>query len=152
MTSSIRPSAVRDRILRDHEGLRRQLDQLATQQRALEAGDAKAIEPALVLVADLLQSLSLHLELEDAVLEPALREIDAWGPIRAEDLLRHHDRQRAQLAEVAERSQVAQTPHALSAVLATLIADLRADMAEEEREVLDADLLCDDLVQSGEDG
>lgn len=150
--TSIRPSEVRGRILRDHQALRRHLDELAAVTHALRDGDDSAVGHAISLCERLLSELSRHLDLEDAVLAPLLREVDAWGPIRADRLLRHHVDQRAELKAIAERSHAEHAPIALAAVLADLIEDLRADMAYEERDVLSADLLRDDVTSSGEDG
>ena len=150
--TSIRPSEVRGRILRDHEALRRHLDELATVIHALRDGDESAVGHAVSLCEQILKELSRHLDLEDAVLAPTLRELDAWGPIRAERLLRHHVQQREQLGAIAEKSHAEHTPAALAVVLADLVEDLRADMAYEERDVLSPELLRDDLSTSGEGG
>ena len=150
--TSIRPSEVRGRILRGHEALRRQLDDLASVTHALRDGDDSAVGHAISLCEELLIELSRHIDLEDAVLAPLLRDVDAWGPIRAARLLRHHVDQRAELKLIAERSHSEHAPITLAAVLSDLIEDLRADMAFEERDVLSADLLRDDVTSSGEDG
>ena len=153
MSSSLRPSQVRSHILRDHDALRRQLDELTGVTCRIKDGDLGAAELALGLLKQVLDALSRHLDLEDAILAPTLRDdTDAFGPVRAERLLRHHVDQRTQLRSLVDRSHTEHGPLALAGMIGELIEDLRADMAYEERDVLSAELLRDDPMSSGEDG
>jgi iron-sulfur cluster repair protein YtfE (RIC family) len=141
---SLRPSQVRARIVSEHVALRSQLDCLAVQALRVSSGElehVQLLEPVEALYRDLRE----HLDFEDALLAPALREADAWGVIRAARLERHHREQRQALSELAERSR-SEPPAALVQTVTSLIADLRADMTHEERDLLSCDLLRDDLV------
>ena len=150
--TSIRPSEVRGRILKDHDALRRKIGELASVTHALRGGDEGAVGHAVSLCQRLVHELWRHLDLKDAVLEPALRESDAWGPIRADDLMQRHAAKRDQLRSITEQSHEEHTPASLAAVLDPLIESLREDLVSEEQEVLTPELLCDDVTSSGEDG
>ena len=141
---SLRPSQVQARIVREHVALRDQLDCLAAQALQVLSGELaheRLLEPVNALYRDLRE----HLDFEDALLAPALRELDAWGPIRAAQLERHHQEQRQALRALTERART-EPPVALVQTVTSLIADLRADMKHEERDLLSCDLLRDDLV------
>ena len=137
---SLKPSQVRARILREHSALRRQLVPLAALAARLEA-DAPGVRAlALEHVEGLYRALRDHIDFEDP-----LREIDAWGPVRADELLEHHARQRLEIAVLAERSG-AESATGLARLIASLVSDLRADMTHEDCDMLSADLLRDDVV------
>src|SRR5262245_64583031 len=89
------PSQVRERILHEHRVIRDQLLELETELDSL-AVDATKLDSLIETARKLLVELSAHTELEDAILAPALREVDAWGPVRATMLLDHHSEQREQ--------------------------------------------------------
>ena len=127
---------VRRRILAEHRELRKAIAKV-------NAAD----DPYKVTLAAraLLDRLIDHLDLEDQILEPLLRGIDAWGPERARRLREEHASQRTQVATL--RTALATAPTAELATLARLFVDeLLADMADEERDVLNAELLRDDCI------
>jgi hypothetical protein len=97
------------------------------------------------LAQSLYRDLREHLDFEDALLTPALREVDAWGAVRAAELERHHIGQRQSLHALAERCR-SESPAELVQTITTVVAELREDMAHEDRELLSSDLLRDDLV------
>jgi iron-sulfur cluster repair protein YtfE (RIC family) len=142
---SLRPSQVRARILREHAALRSKLDRLAELTAQLEAGLEEAPGQVLELVQALHRDLQDHIDFEDELLVPALAEVDAWGPVRAAELMRHHTEQRAELLALTERS-ASESPDGLVHLVVELIADLRKDMAHEDSDLLAPDLLRDDVV------
>ena len=149
---SLRPSQVRARIIGDHEGLRRQLDELSQLGAKLQAGDDALFAQALARAQALYDTLRDHIDFEDDLLGPALREADAWGVLRAERLAHHHAEQRQQLRELDERCR-SESPQGLACLLDALIEELRADMAFEEESVLSPEILRDDVIAvDGEDG
>ena len=143
------PSQVRLQALSDHGALRQQLDGL--EQAAREAADApradgacRALREALSVLA---QTLERHLDLEDGILVPALREIDAWGEVRAASVEEEHARQRHALTDLDHTcAELAEDLDQLVAFALTFAAELRCDMAAEETDVLSANLLRDDPV------
>jgi iron-sulfur cluster repair protein YtfE (RIC family) len=127
------------------------MDLLRKLAAELRAGDVGEPSRAEAVAQAFYRDLREHIDFEDDLLAPVLRELDAWGGVRADQLTQHHREQRQQLRILAERSP-SEPPQGLANLLEVLIDDLRTDMAYEEREVLSADLLHDDLVTDCEDG
>ncbi len=133
--------------MESHERLRRMILAEHGELRAAIAKVATAEEPARLALATnaLLDLLADHLDHEDEVLEPALRAIDAWGPERARRLRHEHTSQRARIERL--RREVATAPAlALAREVQPFLEELLADMADEERDVLDPKLLRDDSI------
>ena len=142
----MRPTHARQRILEDHAELRRRLTNLEAELDFLP-DDPTRLPSISETASTLLRELSQHTELEESVLGPVLLEIDAWGQIRERSLREHHAEQRAQLGALAEAYVARQAdPDAISRLTRSWICDVRADMSHEERELLTADLLRDDIV------
>jgi iron-sulfur cluster repair protein YtfE (RIC family) len=139
------PSLVRARILQDHGALRAKLEQL--QRLAIEAdgGSNAAAERAVKLTRALFEELADHLDIEEQVLVPMLREVDAWGELRASELVRHHETQWQELKALRSRAD-GSSMLAAAAELAALVVELRRDMLDEDRDVLAADVLRDDVL------
>lgn len=139
------PSFVRARILEDHASLRRQLKEL---EQAVDEmhGDPSQCDNVIEIACQILTALVKHTELEDSILAPALREIDAWGSIRATLLLDHHATQRTQLRELVEDYERPENPERIARFTLAWIREVRADMAHEEMDVLSAALLKDDPI------
>ena len=143
----MRPSQVRRRILEDHTRIREALDALEVPSRALRAGEAKALVPAMYALRDLAQRFLDHLDLEEAILVPALYDADAWGPERAELVASEHAEQRGELLDLLEQlARPATSPAIVGKRLLEWIEALRFDMEHEEVAVLDPDLLRDDVI------
>jgi len=145
-TSSVRTSSVRKRILDEHRVLRDKLDVLELLVDGLRE-EPKRCATVSRTARDLLRRLVAHIQLEDAILAPVLRDVDAWGPVRASHLLEHHAEQREQLRSLI-RSYGRQGTDIEELALRTLswISDARADMDHEERGVLSRELLDDAAV------
>lgn len=140
----MKPSDVRARILAEHVEIRGILDSLEPIARALGDGDRARLQDAETLRELLCRRLFAHIDLEDAILAPALRAADAWGPERAAQLLEHHREQRAELAALARVAGL--EPAMRGARLQRLVGYIRDDMRHEEAGLLDANLLRDDVV------
>lgn len=142
------PSHVRTRILQDHETIRQRLNELEAATRALRS-DPTTVAQVGELTRGLLVELTRHTELEDLILAPALHEIDAWGAVRADQLLAHHRTQRADMSELIRLFNMRLDTHDVARVVSSLIQELRIDMEHEERDLLSPDLLRDDVVAVG---
>jgi hypothetical protein len=139
------PSTVRTRILQDHGVLRKHLRKLELEVDAMHANPARRPEIA-DLARGLLSQLIAHTQAEDDILAPALRDIDAWGSIRATMLLDQHQDQRMQLRRLIDVYGGAGDSKWLAQLTLEWIYDVRADMAHEETSVLSAALLKDDFI------
>ncbi len=142
----MQPSQVRLRILEDHVNLRQQLTSLEVSIDFLPYDPSR-----LAAVADaagqLLADLVIHTELEDAVLGPVLLDVDAWGTIRERSLLEHHAAQRAELRRLVDAyAKRSENPDEIAALTRAWIREVRADMEREERDLLVASLLRDDMI------
>jgi hypothetical protein len=136
-----RTGTVRRRILGEHRKLRERLDMLELAidgMRDAPAGRASVNRAA----RDLLRKLIAHTMLEDAILAPVLRTVDAWGSVRERSMLQHHVEQRDTLAALVE-SYSHNDEDIEETALRTLswISDVRADMDHEERTVLSDELI-----------
>lgn len=144
--TSMRPSAVRKRIQSEHDELRTQLDKLEALAERLGQDDGAAVEPAIALSQDLYETLRDHIDLEDAILAPALREADAWGDLRADKLVAHHREQREELMALGNDIPSGVNPRDFGERLRAFILDVREDMKHEEKALLDENLLRDDVI------
>lgn len=142
----MQPSEVRRRVLRDHDQLRRQIEDVSRLAsdvitRDVDVGGLRAAAAAL------LASLAEHMKWEDRYLAPALENADAWGPERVALLSEDHRNQREFLSELVDRlHDTASRPLELAAGLLEWIDSLHRDMEEEEAAFLDPDILRDDIV------
>jgi hypothetical protein len=135
---------VRARILAEHAVLRTLYETIEVHARAVLDGDPED-GPLRERSRELCGTLLRHIELEDAVLAPALRDTDAFGPLRAKQLLAEHDRQRSGLT--ATLLAIESCHHCeLAGDMLALIDELRTDMAYEEETLLHPDLLRDDPI------
>ena len=140
------PSAVRKRILEEHEVLRGLLATASAQAaRVLDSGDDSDAELALH-ARELYGALTRHLDLEDVILAPALREADAWGPVRAKALAAEHHNQRQQLKRAFGDLSSDGGAAELARVIQTLVPSILEDMEREETE-LTPELLTDCIAR-----
>jgi hypothetical protein len=150
----MKPSQVRSHVLADHErlrGLLRSLEQAG--RRAIGAGKQEAVSLRDEAAA-FLARLREHMEWEDRYLRSALLEADAWGRERVRGLDAGHREQRELLdfvlGVVVDRSRPADL---VARNVLDLVALVRGDMIEEERWLLDARVLRDDVIAiDGESG
>jgi CBS domain-containing protein len=143
--ASLRPSHVRARILAEHEVLRQLYANVEELARRVLAEDADAEEPLRERCRELYQTLLRHMELENTILAPALRETAGFGQVRAQTLLDEHERQRSVLFQALIAVE-ADSEADLARDVCTLINELLVDMAHEEQALLHPDLLSDDPI------
>jgi hypothetical protein len=139
------PSKVRALLLVQHEELRElvlEADRLARHVQEGQMLHLESMRAAALLVAT---ALSAHIDAEEGLALPLLRDIDAWGPVRAQNMMEEHEAQRAAVAvlrQLEERGDCAELARGLRALVQTLLCDMR----REESELLGKDLLRDDVV------
>lgn len=146
MSSIPTAEAIRKRILSDHDRL---LD-LVCRLKA-EASEARRDERAAARVRDSLiqlgAELGAHLAYEETVLVPLLTEVDTWGPLRAEHLLKDHVGQRAVLsALIDDAGPGGRSIDALSDELTSFVDTFVQDMRDEEATFLNTEAMGDELV------
>jgi iron-sulfur cluster repair protein YtfE (RIC family) len=98
------------------------------------------------LVGDLHEQMEKHLATEEALLGPVLEKIDAWGPVRLDLMRAEHAHQRAVLA-VLRSDRGVLSPSLLARRVLGLLDDILADMDAEDRDLLGARVLRDDVLQ-----
>lgn len=141
------PAETREWVLKDHRALRTVLDRLQELAQQVHDGDRRLLGPLRLEAEQFLHRFEEHTRWEDRHLRPALVEADAWGRERAERLDRDHAEQRQLLEDSLERLHQADRPPLLVARgVLDLIALIRTDMEEEERDLLDPRVLRDDVV------
>ena len=142
----MRPSEVRERVLADHERLRADFERIEALARAARDGALERFSDLRVAGDALLARLLAHMRWEESYLLPALRDSDSWGAERATRLIKDHRDQRELFRFFHSRLGEIDSWPVLAQRLSDLIALLRDDMAEEERDLLDERVLRDDVV------
>ena len=132
-------SRLRERILSEHEHLRRLLSEVNQQAFQVSIGGARdGVDALRALGLQLLMHFREHLALEDRLLAPALRRVDGTGRERAERLDADHREQRELLDYLLDNVRDQSRPGAvLAAEWRSLVELLLDDMAREERTILD---------------
>ena len=138
-------SKIRRVILGEHEGLRGELRDLETGLDTLALAEGPSQQAVHGKFKHLLESFLRHIEHEERILRPALKDIDAWAAQRIAHMDEEHKVQRAQVLHLAGLFPQA-SPATWVGEVRTFIAQLREDMASEERDSLDPRLLRDDVI------
>jgi iron-sulfur cluster repair protein YtfE (RIC family) len=138
------PSEARRVLLAQHAALRKRLELAASIGARLLDGEPvhDSFHEALGGLRD---AFTEHNRTEEEMLEPLLRETDAWGPVRIERMLEEH------VAEHASVQALLQGPDTeLAARMRDVAEELEAHMAAEERTFLSVGVLRDDPVNVSE--
>jgi hypothetical protein len=129
---------VRARVLADHAKLRTAIAEVDRLAYAVSAEEVRHINALREQAENLYRMLAAHIDHEDAVLAPIIRQIDAWGPVRHEQMRNDHANQRAALAQ-AIRDLETGGP-ALGQVVQSMCWEILHDMKREEHDLLHPDL------------
>jgi acetoin utilization protein AcuB len=140
------PSAVRQRILGEHVAIAEMMDRLESLAGKVNDGDRDSVEELRAGVRGLYERLGRHIDLEDRILAPALRDTPGFGELREQQLVSHHDEQRKSIKAHLAALEDIKGP-ALAAQIVEFIAEVRADMKHEDDDFLKPELLKDDLIQ-----
>ncbi|MEK6606087.1 MAG: hemerythrin domain-containing protein [Myxococcota bacterium] len=141
------PGEVRRLVLADHAALRGRLARAVRYAESISLGESTPPDALRAAVRSLARLLHAHLDLEDAILAPALIASGAWGEACAARLGADHALQREWIAELRALALDRNGPPRLLAdTLLVLAAALRDDMEAEERDLLREDFLRDDVI------
>ncbi len=136
------PKRLRERLLREHQSLRRSVQAVEGLLDQAEFDREDAVLELRTKTRDLYTSLCDHLEREEQLLSPVLREANAFGEEREAQLHENHRAQREKLAsQLADSDTMTNTE--LVASLRAWIPTALQDLEREEREVLTEDMLSD---------
>jgi hypothetical protein len=102
----------------------------------------------------LYEKLVAHIELEDRILAPVVRDIVGWGPSLHTDMMQEHARQREQLqSDISDLRTGCICEERLAKRVDGFVESLMRDMeAEERRLLLRQDLLAESSLSDGEAG
>ena len=143
----MRASEVRQRILDDHQLIAIMVSEIRDLALRLEAGEKELAGKLRERGQILFDRFCQHIDLEDTILIDALREADAWGKERADELENEHQEQREVLTYLLARLLDPTQPEILMVHdLLNFTEWLREDMKHEEETLLHKDLLRDDVV------
>lgn len=94
-----------------------------------------------------------HIDLEDRILAPAVRQIIGWGPTLHESMVEEHVRQREHLqSDITDLKAGVIPQDDPAASVEAFVGTLMRDMDAEERHLLRTDLLDDSPLRDGECG
>ena len=141
----MKPSEIRSRVLAEHADLRKCLAEIEAITAHVLAGHELGERNLRQVATALCTGLEQHLAMEEVLLLPAIREVDAWGPVRADHMRQEHQAQRAALARLlgmAGQVAIVELARTVQAFAKTLLEDMKL----EERELLNPNLLRDDVI------
>ncbi len=133
-------------ILWQHVRLRQLLERAQALSDARLEGDVSVPDAVASAIGDVRSAMEVHLTFEESVLLPLFRDDLPLGPERAERLVDEHLRQREMFAALHKEACHHPELPILAVKLAALASWLLADMAEEERSLLNPDTLREDTV------
>jgi hypothetical protein len=139
MTSA--PALVlRARILADHRALRALTRRARARCDEIEI-DETALVRARVDIAELLEAVSNHAELEERELPAVLLTLDAWGPVRIAAYREDHLRHMAEVDRLQRMLGDGVGGGLLASELRGFVAEIERDMDDEEAGPLAVDVL-----------
>ncbi|MBS1148855.1 MAG: hypothetical protein H6Q89_553 [Myxococcaceae bacterium] len=138
-------SKIRRIILAEHDVLRGALRTIEAGLGKVAEGDVPAQITARSQLKQLLATFLKHIEHEERILRPVLKDIDAWGPERIAAMDSEHKEQRARVEYLSGPLGEA-APTKWVEEVRQFIGHLREDMATEEQDCLDPRLLRDDVI------
>lgn len=141
-------TTIRSVILTEHDELRSELSSIEAQLDLVASGDVPAQAALHARMAKFLGTFLHHIENEEEILRPVLKDIDAWGPQRIARMDTEHLEQRALVLRLSgvTPAAAAQEQWEWVAEVRSFINRLREDMVSEEHDCLDPTVLRDDLI------
>ena len=136
MSASASPSQLLAALLEQHARLRVMMDRCEQLADQLDAG---VVQPAELTreVVELRGAFDAHNRFEEELLQPMLRELDAFADVRIEHMVEDH---------VHEHRSIRDHLDGPTAELRGSLYELRAHLAAEERYFVTARVLRDDVI------
>ncbi|HTS81687.1 MAG TPA: hemerythrin domain-containing protein [Myxococcaceae bacterium] len=138
-------SQVRSLILDEHAVLRDVLEEIEQSLGEMARRVPGAIGRLRASLRTFNDAFTRHLEHEEMVLRPILRDVDAWGAARVEAMDEEHQAQRAALAQLTRLALDEDVDGTVQQV-EDFVGRIRADMAGEEQHALSEEVLRDDII------
>lgn len=152
MSSMIDVFEVRQRIAADHALLRSLIHALIAVSR-ITARDERHRVVIQGMLGQLFSEVERHFDFERERIVPLLREVDAWGPARAEQLEKDHEERRTVLvALVEDADDGARSLDELADEILWFVERFEQEMSAEERLLLEAEALGAEPVVDQVDG
>ena len=138
-------SQVRSLFLDEHAVLRNILEEIDAALGELTRRVPGALGHLRASLRTFRDAFLRHVQHEETVLRPILKDVDAWGPARVESMDEEHRSQRAALAELSRLELGADVDCTVQQIEA-FIRRIRADMDGEEQHALSEAVLRDDII------
>ncbi len=139
---SLAPSIVRQIVLEEHAQIRAKMSNL----EMLLA--SKNEEMIVKFSRELFYYFIKHIEHEEQILRPVLKDIDSWGDVRVSRMNKEHQEQRKLLTDM-ELLLTQNNFAEFNQKLRDFLSDLKIDMEQEEADCLNPDVLKDDPITVG---
>ncbi len=139
--TKLSPSSVRKIILEEHGQIKRKLNHIESSYNSHD--------PITLINAfrELLYFFLKHIEHEELILRPVLKDIDAWGGVRVDKMNKEHAEQRLEILKIDKELNELPIVEVLP-IIKKFVSALYADMESEEKECLNPELLKDDPITS----
>jgi len=140
----LKNSEIRELLLKDHEVLRSELAKLEGDlKRPPSSADGK--RKLREQLDRLLDTLRKHSERSLRLLKPVIVDLDAWGPLRAEQIDKEHEELNV-LATRFAQIDIGSEPKKWVDEVTQVIAHLREELDDAERTRLSPEVLRDDVI------
>ncbi len=140
-SKELAPSEVRKLICDQHRDIERRIAEI----ELLMQGPDRPIEKTVGAMHEFTQYFLSHVDQEERILLPVLKDIDAWGDVRVDRMKAEHVEQRAQVKSLLARLKT-EPSNEVKADIRAFFASLRKDIELEEAEHVHPDVMKDDPV------
>ena len=141
----LKNSEIRELLLRDHESLRAELSKLEVDLTRVTGDGVDGKLKVRAQLDHVLDSLRKHSERSLRLLKPVIVDLDAWGPLRAEQIDKEHEELDALATRFAE-IDISSEPKKWVEEVRGMIFHLREELDDAEKGRLSPEVLRDDVI------
>ena len=140
---------LREELLQQHHQLKRLIRTAKRLSNQIVRGGSVSTSARRLhaVLEELNRTLSVHWEYEEAVLQPILWTIDAWGPERVARMERAHRAEHRAMSGAMQTASAAAGPKKLATVARAMADELIAHMDDEERFLLSRNVLTYEIIR-----